>query len=550
MNLQSPIACLVALTAALAAAPVPPALAETLDEQLLRQRAGESKTYTDEMWELLAKGTSPNVPDRGGRTAVHAAARNGAVETLQALLQAGGDPNVADEDGNTPLHFAADTSRSPLTVAESISAIRVLLRAGANAGRANANGRTALHLAAGSHDLPAGVAALARAGADPNRKDRDGATPLHAALDTRGWPGVVGTLLDGAADPRVENGAGLTALQLFVRTGPDQGDTAAILIDAGADPDRAYPNGDAPLHVTIRSGGSRGKVEVADALLSGGADPCVRDARRFTPYNIAREGGAIHRALDRAGGHDLACDGKEEQRIAGSDDGTDRESEAGPGEALEPKCPNLLPNGQCWEEIADRPGCYMWGKPSSGRTLSWSGRCSGGVAEGEGIAGVRLRDGTVLQMRGSISGGRLDGEPTVVSAPWLTGSKADQDEEPRAPQQQVQEPQAPEKPPSRRVTLEEFPLSCPSFPVIGPGMKVGTRTFTEVNFTFEIPGQEYACWNTAHSLFAVCQEANCCVKRGEWVECDENAISQQDRGQCVAHFRQEAERKCGPDPYR
>ena len=105
MNPLSSIACLVALTAALAAATVSPALAESLDEQLLRQRAGESKTYTDEMWELLAKGTSPNVPDRGGRTAVHAAARIGAVETLQALLQAGGDPHVADEDGNTPLHL-------------------------------------------------------------------------------------------------------------------------------------------------------------------------------------------------------------------------------------------------------------------------------------------------------------------------------------------------------------------------------------------------------------------------------------------------------------
>ena len=77
-----------------------PALAETLDERLLRQRAGQSKTYTDERWELLAKGTSPNIPDRGGRTAVHVAARIGAVETLQALLQAGGDPNAADEDGN------------------------------------------------------------------------------------------------------------------------------------------------------------------------------------------------------------------------------------------------------------------------------------------------------------------------------------------------------------------------------------------------------------------------------------------------------------------
>ena len=515
----------------------------------MRQRAGQSKTYTDEMWELLAKGTSPNVPDRGGRTAVHAAARIGAVETLQALLQAGGDPHVADEDGNTPLHFAADASQATMLVEESIATVRVLLRAGAHAGRANANGRTPLHLAAASHDRPGGVSALLRAGADPDRKDRSGNTPLHAALGpTGGVPAVVRALLSGGADPRRLNAVGLTALQQFVRVGPDLGDTAAMLIDAGADPDLAYPNGDAPLHVTIRSGGSRGKIEVAEALLSGGADPCVRDARRYTPYNIAREGGAIHRALDRAGGHDFACDGKEEQRIAESDDGTDRESEAGPGEALEPKCPNLLPDGLCWEEIPDRPGCYMWGKPSSGRTLSWSGRCSGGIAEGEGIAGVQLRDGTILQMRGSWSGGRPDGELTVVSAPWLTGSKADQDEEPRAPQQQVQEPQAPAKPVSRRVTLEGFSLSCSNLPFIGPGMQLGHRmpVVTRENLTFEIPGQEHGCWNTIHSIIATCQE---------W-ECDERPHpSQREREQCVEHFQIEATNrrrlsKCGPDPYR
>lgn len=173
---------LVAVAGTLTAVAPSPALAETLDERLLRQRAGQSKTYTDEMWELLAKGTSPNIPDRGGRTAVHVAARIGAVETLQALLQAGGDPNAADEDGNTPLHFAAAAPSPSLMVDESIATIRLLLRASADAGRANGEGRTPLHVAATGHDRPGGVAALLRAGADANRKDRAGNTPLHAAL--------------------------------------------------------------------------------------------------------------------------------------------------------------------------------------------------------------------------------------------------------------------------------------------------------------------------------------------------------------------------------
>ena len=105
---------------------------------------------------------------------------------------------------------------------------------------------------------------------------------------------------------------GLPALQRFVREGTGSGETAALLIEAGADPNGKYPNGEAPLHASIRTGGTRGKVAVADALLAGGADPCIRDAQGFYPYSIATEGGPIHRALDRAGGHDLACQGQGE----------------------------------------------------------------------------------------------------------------------------------------------------------------------------------------------------------------------------------------------
>ena len=88
-----------------------------------------------------------------------------------------------------------------------------------------------------------------------------------------------------------------------------------MLIDAGADPNRKYGNGDAPLHAAIRSGGSAGKVKLVEALLVGGADPCVRDAKRYTSYQIAREGGAVHRTLDRAYGYDLACDRRGEIQV-------------------------------------------------------------------------------------------------------------------------------------------------------------------------------------------------------------------------------------------
>lgn len=302
------IQCL-ALAAILPVLAVTHVVAETADDSRLRQIAGQAQSYAGEVRALLAKGADPNAPDHGGRTALHGAAGIAAADTMQALLEAGGDPNWRDEDGNTPLHFAAESAPRAMSIGGEVDTIRVLLRAGGDPNRANARGRTPLHVAASSPHGAGAVRALVSGGANTDRKDRSGNTPLHTAVGPNlGQPGVVGTLLDGGGNPSARNGDGLTALQLFVREAPDQGDTAAMLIDAGADPDRKYPNGDAPLHVAIRSGGNRGKVDVAEALLSGGADPCVRDAKRYTPYQVAREGGAIHRALERAGGHDFACD--------------------------------------------------------------------------------------------------------------------------------------------------------------------------------------------------------------------------------------------------
>ena len=412
------------------------------DESHLRDLAGRSAGYTAEVRELLARGVNPNAPDSQGRTAVHAAARIGAAATLEALLQAYGDSDAQDTDGNTPLHLAADASSAVLSESDSIAAIRTLLGHQAKPNRANGNGETPLHLAARSHDRPGGVAALLSAGANPNRADRRGETPLHAALGpNRGISGIVGTLLDGGANPEAVNADGLTPLLLFVRHGPDRGDTVARLLRAGANPDRKDPDGEAPLHIAIRTGGNRGKVEVAEALLAGGADPCIRDGQGFIPYSVAAEGGPIHQALDRAGGYDRACGGRgdaialdssQRRRIqaaladAGFDPGpadgqfgprthraiqawqhangysptgdlTGKQVEAiltettSAAAALEPKCADLPGrylddnHAECWEKIESRPGCHWWNNHyHSDRTARWTGRCEGGFAEGRG----------------------------------------------------------------------------------------------------------------------------------------------------------------------
>ena len=398
--------------------------AETDDDARLRQLAGQAESYANEVRSLLAKGADPNAPDGNGRTAVHGAAAISATETMQALLDSGGDPNLQDRDGNTPLHLA---SAAPL-LSGAVATIWLLLGAQADPGIANGEGRTALHLVASHHEQPRAVEALLAHGADANRRDSWGATALHAAVGPNpGWPGrsgaglpgIVGALLAGGADPRLENGDGLPALNLFVREGIGSGETAALLIEAGADPDRRYPNGEAPLHAAVRTGG---KVAVAEALLAGGADPCIRDAEGFYPYSIATQGSPIHRALDRAGGHDLACQGQGEAAALGSDElrriqealaaaGFDpgpADGEFGPrtrraiegwqqangyaatGELTDVQVEALLADapagtfGPNWIVAENQPCQLRNPYPEPGETVTWSGPCVDGKASGEG----------------------------------------------------------------------------------------------------------------------------------------------------------------------
>lgn len=46
-------------------------------------------------------------------------------------------------------------------------------------------------------------------------------------------------------------------------------------------------------------------------------------------------------------------------------------------------CQGKEPGASCWMELADRPGCYAWNPNlAAGETVTWSGDCSGGLAQG------------------------------------------------------------------------------------------------------------------------------------------------------------------------
>ena len=64
---------------------------------------------------------------------------------------------------------------------------------------------------------------------------------------------------------------------------------------------------------------------------------------------------------------------------------------------LEPKCEGLEEGAECWQEIANKSGCYVWNNNfHPERTTAWSGHCSfGGTAHGWGTAS--RNDGQVAE---------------------------------------------------------------------------------------------------------------------------------------------------------
>ena len=71
--------------------------------------------------------------------------------------------------------------------------------------------------------------------------------------------------------------------------------------------------------------------------------------------------------------------------------------------------------------ITDVNGCKIWdSRPSPGETVSWSGACEGGYAEGKGILIWYERGELHSTYEGELRGGHYEGRGTQV---WPTGDR-------------------------------------------------------------------------------------------------------------------------------
>ena len=185
---------------------------------------------------LLKGGADPNAVAADGKTALMFAVESQKPALVQALLDAKVDVKRVEEDGNSPVLVAAQEMQP-----ESIEIIRLLGKAGAELNASTIIVTPLVYaVEQGNAEL---VEVLLAAGADPNRETRGGKTPLAAAVYT---PELLRVLLKNKADPNLRVGSATPLSEAILN---DNAEAVEILLESGADPDLADPNGTTPLQL-------------------------------------------------------------------------------------------------------------------------------------------------------------------------------------------------------------------------------------------------------------------------------------------------------------
>lgn len=197
---------------------------------------------------LLAAGPDARLADaakRMDRTAIRAG--------LEQRL----DVNAPQIDGMTALHWAA--------YQDDLETVELLLRAGANVKAANRYGVTPLSLAC-TNGNGTMVELLLKAGADPNTTLPGGETALMTCARTGKIKAVKALLSHGAAVNAKESQRGQTALMWAAAEGNVE--VVAELIEFGADLHARLDSGLTPFLFAVREG----RIGAVRALLKAGAD--------------------------------------------------------------------------------------------------------------------------------------------------------------------------------------------------------------------------------------------------------------------------------------
>ena len=268
---------------------------------------------------LVRRGAKTNLRRQRGRheTALHLAAKQGAVEIALELLSAGADATATTTDGYTPFHIAAS---SGLLAFCKWMYSRDVVDVDATTG----SGSTALHLAA-ANGFEAVVAWLVQS-TNANLSALNGfqRTPGQEASLAGEWR--VAELLDGFARRALEARKKEKSLNSKLLSAAEAGDKAAVLglIGRGANVLACNRSGSTALHKTAERGfadvveqlllhpvcppldqqtslglaplhlaAKNGHADVVRLLIRAGASPSVTNAAGETPIEMAAKRGHL-----------------------------------------------------------------------------------------------------------------------------------------------------------------------------------------------------------------------------------------------------------------
>ena len=246
---------------------------------------------------VLAKGAKLEAPNWLGIRPLMWAALLGKQDVCAALLDAGADVNAASHYG-TALSFAEMGGNAKV--------VALLLDRGAKLTDDRSDSITPLMTAADSGHVEVVRLLLARTRPDVNAKDYDGSTALHFAA-RRGKTEAARLLIEAGADVNATDNHGRTALMYAAMNGYRP--STALLLGRRATVDAKDRAGNTALLLATRYAG---EPQVIAALLQGGADASVKDAKGRSAVDIAlsRENRAAAAVL-RPNGLLPASDGKD-----------------------------------------------------------------------------------------------------------------------------------------------------------------------------------------------------------------------------------------------
>jgi ankyrin repeat protein len=248
-----------------------------------------ARIFRDHELKPLDGGTPKAPTSKGGMTALHYAARHGALESVRTLADKGIDLDQTDPDGVNALLYAAINGHTDTAA--------LLLAKGANPNIVDVFGRTVLYSAVDLNNLET-------VSPRPAPKTDDATTPLDLATLAIAKGAAVNAPITGALPPRSTQGnndttpAGATPLWRAAKSSDVE--AVRLLLAAGADPALPSKDGITPLMVAAgqdwKIDWSRGTEEQSIAsitlLLDAGADVNLRNSRGEAALHGAADRGA------------------------------------------------------------------------------------------------------------------------------------------------------------------------------------------------------------------------------------------------------------------